>query len=100
MKRAAFHPEAMDELVGAEAFYEGRVPGLGQRSAAEVERAIARICDHPRAGRQVARGLRRQVVSGFQYAVIYRWAESGVRIRGGAHQHRRPGYWLWRSREP
>ncbi len=38
--KAAFHPTASEEIVETTAYYEGEVPGLGERFIVEVERII------------------------------------------------------------
>ena len=98
MRSASFHPEALAELSEAEEFYEARQAGLGSRFASAVEETVARIVAHPQAGRSLARGIRRQIVSVFPYAVVYRVSGDLVFVLAVAHQHRRPGYWRRRIR--
>jgi len=43
--KAVFHPAASEEIVETTAYYEGEVPGLGDRFIAEVERIVEVLCD-------------------------------------------------------
>ena len=42
--------------------------------------------------------VRRALVPGFPYAVVFLATEDAVHILAVAHQHRMPGYWLHRLR--
>jgi toxin ParE1/3/4 len=91
-----FHPEAELELIEAAAYYESRVPGLGERLALEIRAATDSLQAHPELGVRLDSDLRRLIVTRFPYALIYTATEGVLRIVAVAHQQRLPNY--WRSR--
>ena len=91
--RRRFHPLAIDELDAVVAYYEERREGLGLEFAREVELVIARIAEHPFAGRGLSRHTRRCLVNRFPYGVIYRVESDALWIVAVANLQRRPGYW-------
>jgi plasmid stabilization system protein ParE len=92
-----FHPAARAELDASTAFYESRLDGLGLRFLAAVEETTGRIASSPEGGSPMESGLRRRLVPGFPFSVIYRVADDAVLVLAIAHQHRRPGYWHRRA---
>lgn len=92
-----FHPAARDEFLAAIEYYDDAVPGLGDRFLQAVRRATDLALTHPDAGMQ--RGaVRRLLVAGFPYDLVYRVRGEVVDVLALAHQHRRPGYWRTRTR--
>jgi len=91
------HPAARAELDASTEFYESRLEGLGMRFLAAVEETTGRIASLPGGGSPMKRGLRRRLVPGFPFSVIYRVADDAVLVLAIAHQHRRPGYWQRRA---
>jgi hypothetical protein len=57
---------------------------------------VGGILEFPDSGRPFGRRLRRTLVRGFPYGLLYRVEPSRILIVAVAHLHRRPGY--WRSR--
>jgi plasmid stabilization system protein ParE len=92
-----FHPAARAELEASSAFYETRLRGLGLRFLEAVEETTARIVDSPSAGAPIAAALRRRLVHGFPFSIIYELSPERISILAVAHQHRRPGYWQRRT---
>jgi len=88
-----FHPEADAEFVAASLYYEAQVAGLGSAFVDAIERAISLIRQHPDAGSPISPRIRRTLVRGFPYAVIYRRDPESLLILAIAHLHRRFGYW-------
>lgn len=88
--------EAEAELHEAAEFYEGQRPGLARRFLAATERVIGHAADHPLLGTPLGGGIRRTLVPGFPYAVIYRADRDPIRVLAVAHLRRHPDY--WRSR--
>ena len=72
MTVTSFHRLASAELKEAIGFYEGQSPGLGDRFLAEVESAVELLHQFPKIGPCVAGPLRRVLVSGFPYDLVYR----------------------------
>jgi plasmid stabilization system protein ParE len=91
-----FHPEAEAELLSAVQYFESHLENLGLDFLLAVRRAYERILEFPNSGRPFGRRLRRTLVRGFPYGLLYRVEPSRILIVAVAHLHRRPGY--WRSR--
>ncbi|MBP8806439.1 MAG: type II toxin-antitoxin system RelE/ParE family toxin [Kofleriaceae bacterium] len=103
MTAIEFSREARVELDAAADHYEADFPGRGVRFYDAVERALRLIDAMPTAsplfpGVQPARAIRRCLVRGFPYALAYRVVGDLIRIEAVAHTHRRPGYWVRRTR--
>jgi len=60
-----FHPEAEVELVETILHYETQAPGLGERFAAEIERAIGHLLKQPKIGAPDGSGFRKWVLDTF-----------------------------------
>jgi len=88
-----FHPDADEELDEAVRYYEGCQPGLGLEFAEEVQAAIGRIIQYPKAWSRLSANTRRCLVNRFPYGVIYQLKSEAIRVIAVAHLHRRPGYW-------
>jgi plasmid stabilization system protein ParE len=95
---AVFHPSARGELEASIDFYEAQLEGLGARFLAAVEETIERIAQLPGAGSPLEARLRKRLVPGFPFSVVYRTWQDQVFIVAVAHQHRRPDYWQRRRR--
>jgi toxin ParE1/3/4 len=93
----SFHPEAEAELVDAALFYESRLVGLGKSFITEVDKTISLIREYPEAGTAVRVPLRRMLVHGFPYSLVYRREDEFVLIIAVAHHSKRPGYWRRRK---
>ncbi len=91
--KAEFHPRASEEIVETTAYYEGEVPGLGERFVNEVERIIEVLCDQPKIGQSVGEELRRILLARFPYSLIYSIEPERIWVIAVAHHRRRPGYW-------
>ncbi|WP_437951275.1 type II toxin-antitoxin system RelE/ParE family toxin [Sorangium sp. So ce296] len=103
MRTARLAPEAEAELREAATWYKKGSPDVARRFLAEVRslaREIARIplrfpvlmepeLDPP---------VRRALVPGFPYALIFLVTADVVHVLAVAHQHRAPGYWIHRVR--
>lgn len=100
MTSVGWHPLAQRELFKESAFYDGESKGLGGIFLDEVQEALEHLKRHPRAGRRLARPVRRFIVSRFPHSLIYRIEKDQGRDRifilAVAHQKRRPGYWARR----
>ena len=95
--KAGFHPRASEEIVETTAYYEGEVPGLGDRFIAEVERIVEVLCDQPNIGQSVGEELRRIILARFPYSLIYSIESERIWVIAVAHHRRRPGYWHERN---
>jgi plasmid stabilization system protein ParE len=87
-----YHPGAEADLIDAARFYDGRVPGLGDRFLAEFDAAVATIGKAPERWRVVERDLRRYTMRRFPYAIYYRVLGEELRILIVKHHRRHPDY--------
>jgi len=92
-----FHPAARAELQASTEFYESRLRGLGRRFLEAVEETTGRIAESPSAGTLVAPGLRKRLIHGFPFSIMYEVSDERISILAIAHQHRRPRYWQQRT---
>ena len=67
------------------------------RAAAEFQRAITLALDalgeSPHVWQEIEPGVRRCLLSGFPYGVVYRVQPERVEVLAIMHLKRRPGYW-------
>jgi plasmid stabilization system protein ParE len=96
--KIVFHEEALEEMLGAASYYEERSEGLGWDYLTAVERTTQRIAALPEAGPVERRDVRKRLVVGFPFKVLYSIEPDRVFIVAVMHQHRRPRYWLKRAR--
>lgn len=97
MKSVGFHPEAEAEFIEAAGRYEEQAHNLGLDFIATVERTYQRLLVFPESGHPFGTRLRRVLVPGFPYGLLYRMEPEGIRIVAVAHVRRRPGYWRRRT---
>jgi plasmid stabilization system protein ParE len=94
MKRlVSFHRDAETELNDAADYYSLRGAGIGRRFIAGVEGAVSEVVEFPEASAPVYERVRRKVLSGYPYTVIYSVTGSSIRVLAVAHDKRRPFYW-------
>ena len=100
--RLEFLREALEELEDAVDYYISEAPeGIADRFLSRVEAAASLIEAHPRVGSiwspaETSREIRRVVVRGFPYAVLYQ-LEPTPAIIGIAHERRDPRRWVERA---
>ena len=97
MRSAAFHPEADAEFIAAARYYESQAQNLGLDFISAVETTYQRLVTFPESGRPFGPRLRRILVPGFPYALVYRPEPDRILIVAVAHVRRRPGYWRART---
>jgi len=78
-------------------YYESCLQNLGSQFVTSVRRTVDLIQSHPEAGSVIGEKLRRIVVRGFPYTVVYHAEKAGIIVLALAHHKRRPGYWKSRS---
>ncbi len=93
-----YHPKADDEVLESARFYEACSNGLGWRFLRAVQDAEARIARSPHAFPFFNDPVRKCVLSGFPFNVLFQIEDEALFIVAVAHQRRRPGYWRRRSR--
>ena len=91
--KAIFHPEAHEEMIESARFYERKSEGFGSDFLTAVEDTTRRIEQFPEAGALHKANIRKRLVSGFPFTVLYEIQSDRIFIAAVMHQHRRPGYW-------
>ena len=79
-------------------YYELRSDGLGSDFLNAVQAATHRILNLPALGPPHKGRIRRRLVSGFPFTILYESHPDHVFVAAVMHQRRRPGY--WRNRVP
>jgi len=90
---------ASEELRAAVHWYESQRPGLGEAFFRAIRNSLDRIKAHPDAGSAAFDDpdVRRILVAGFPYQVVYRYRPNELVILAFAHLRRRPGFWKGRG---
>lgn len=91
--RVIFHPEAHAEMIEQARYYEAKSEGLGSDFLLAVEETTERIEQFPAAGPIDRANIRKRLVSGFPFTILYEVQPDRIYIAAVMHQHRRPGYW-------
>jgi hypothetical protein len=91
---AEFLPQVKAELCDAVAYYEGELPGLGQRFWDEIDRHITWVAENPEVPQLRDGGYRRVNLSMFPYYLAYIVRSNIIWILSVAHGHSLPGYWI------
>lgn len=99
MKAHRFHPAALSEFQAAIDWYAERTPIAAAGFVILVERAIQLAREQPLSappwpGQDE---IRRRVLRGYPYSILYLVEPAEIVILGVAHHKRRPGYWLGRA---
>ncbi len=97
--KIAFHPEAYEEMLASARFYEEKAEELGTDFLTAVEETTRRIEKFPEAGPVERGSIRKRLVLGFPFTVLYENQHDRIFIAAVMHQHRRPGYWKDRVRD-
>jgi len=79
--------------ISAVGHYEARSAGLGDSFIRAVSRATNSLVESPEIGRHFGKRLRRTLVSGFPYGLLYKAESDRIFVVAVAHLSRRPGYW-------
>jgi plasmid stabilization system protein ParE len=94
--KVVFHEEALEEMLESASYYEERSAGLGWDFLRSVEQAGQRIVASPEAGPVLRGDVRKRLVAGFPFTLLYSIEPDHIFVVAVAHQSRRPGYWLKR----
>ena len=95
--KIVFSIYAVRELDDAASFYEKALVGLGKRFRREVRKAVATIAILPAAWPMMDNDVRKYVLHGFPYNILYSVENDHILIIAIAHQRRQPQYWLGRD---
>lgn len=94
MRTVRFTPEAGEELLAAQEWYENKVPGLGERFYASVASAIERMADNPQQFPALYKNLRRVLLRCFPYALFFLLEEDeSLTVLACFHGSRDPMRW-------
>lgn len=95
--RLLFRPQARAELLGAQAWYEQHVPGLGAEFALAVAAATVGVVRFPLAYPVVHGEVRKAVLRRFPYALLYVVEAEAVVVLACYHHRRDPEGWRSRA---
>ena len=88
-----FLSPAEEEMSEASLFYDAASSGLGRAFLEDVQLAIDRLREYPRAGATVDASLRSVLLHRFPFSIIYSIETDVILVIAIAHHGRRPGYW-------
>src|SRR5215218_3823675 len=88
-----FHPEAYDEMLESARYLEANAPGLGFDLISAIQETTQRIIKFPKSGSIQRAKIRKALVRGFPFTILYEARPDHVYLAAVMHQHRKPGYW-------
>lgn len=91
--KVIFHPEAYEEMLESVSFFEEKSLGLGLDLLAAIQESTRRIMKFPQSGAIAEGNIRKCLVHGFPFTILYEASEDRIYIASVMHQHRLPGYW-------
>lgn len=91
-----FRPEAEQELLDAQAWYESKALGLGYEFARAADAAVASAIRNPLGHLRIEKEFRRLLFRKFPYMLIYLPSPDELLVVSFFHQYRKPGVWLER----
>jgi len=89
-------PEAEQELLEAQAWYESKALGLGFEFARAADAAVASALRNPCGHLRIEECFYRVLFRKFPYTLIYLPSPNELLVVSFFHQHREPGVWLER----
>jgi plasmid stabilization system protein ParE len=92
-----FRRAARAEFDEAHAWYEHQRPGLGDQFSERVQEVLDRIAATPEVHQCVYKDVRRSVVQGFPYSVLYRVKSDKIVVIAVFHGKRNPAIWQARA---
>jgi len=99
--QVTFHRLALSEYRQAIGWYRVQGVDVARRFVTTAEDRVTRIGQNPHLGSPCFGHYRWLRVKKFKYVLYYhQLSDSLVLIYAVAHAHRRPGYWLGRTRRP
>jgi toxin ParE1/3/4 len=101
VKPVRYEPEAADEYLAAIGWYRARNRATAERFVGRVLEAEVVIREHPPRWSRVEGvprklDVRRKLVRGFPFAMVYIELALEIRVIALAHARRRPRYWRGR----
>ena len=86
--------EASIELDDAYEFYEYEQSGLGSKFVDSFTRTLELIKFYPKGWHPLSRKVKRCLIRGFPYGIIYQIKDNSIIILSVANLHRKPNYWI------
>ncbi len=93
---SVFHPEADAEFQEAIEYYQKESPELGVRFYRETMATVVRIEAHPKVWPRLRGHVRKCLVPGFPYKLLYTIEPDRLHVVAVMHSKRKPGYWAGR----
>jgi len=94
--RLVVRPEAEQELLEAQAWYESKAQGLGFEFARAADAAVSSALRNPFGYARIEAEFRRVLLRKFPYSLIYLPSDEELLVVSFFHQYREPGVWLER----
>ena len=91
--------EASAELDDTFQYYEYEQENLGYRFISKFTDALELIKFYPNGWHPLSKRVRRCLVKGFPYGIIYQVREEEIIIVAVANLHRKPNYWVERIKK-
>jgi len=95
--RVIFTQAARAELIQAQDWYEGEVPGLGRRFRQAIDTLAERMSANPRQFPVVFKSVRRALLRRFPYALFFVLEEQTLFVIACFHASRDPLQWQRRT---
>jgi plasmid stabilization system protein ParE len=92
----SFHPEALEEYLGAVSYYADISPRLAESFIKSVDSGIEEISIYPEAWPIVDEDVRRYLVKRFPFGIYYGIERNRIMIYAVMHMSRDPKYWTSR----
>lgn len=89
----SFHPEALEEYLGAVSYYSGMSPRLAESFIKAVESGIESVLRFPEAWQIVEEDVRRHLINRFPFGIYYCIEGDRILIYAVMHMSRQPNYW-------
>lgn len=98
MKPYRYLEEADQEFQEHIGYFDGVSRAVARKFVDDVEAAVNEIRQYPQIGALLTRHVRKRVLTGFKYSLLYIDTPNEIIIVAVAPHRRRPGYWRKRLR--
>ena len=99
MKAYRYLEEADQEFQEHIGYFDNVSRTVARKFVDEVEAAVTAIRQYPQIGAPMTRHVRKRIVTGFKYSVLYVDTPDEIVIVAVAPHRRRPGYWRKRLKQ-
>jgi plasmid stabilization system protein ParE len=98
LKAYRYLEEADQEFQEHIGYFDGVSRTVARNFVDDVEAAVNEIRQYPQIGAPLSRQVRKRVLTGFKYSILYVDTPNEIIIVAVAPHKRRPGYWRRRLR--